>query len=335
MIGHETEESAMTSDQPAVIAVDDLRKTYPNGVEALRGISFTVEEDEIFGLLGPNGAGKTTTIGILTTTVVPTGGSAVVAGYDVATAPVSARAALGVVFQESVLDIGFSGLANLRLQARLWGMPRREREQRIEELLATVGLSDRARQGVETYSGGMRRRLEIARALLTRPRLVILDEPTVGLDPAVRQSLWDLITRLRRDEGATVLVSTHYLEEAEKVCDRVAVINEGELVAVGTPRELIASLGREVVEWSATSDAGRLAAALTRRSGERPTLMTDGSVGVVVDEPPPDLSDLFEGLRASGLAESFTVRPTTLNDVYLHLTANGSRRRQPIAGGAS
>src|SRR3990170_809103 len=178
------------------VRVEDLHKTYLGGVEAVRGLWFDVGEGEIFGLLGPNGAGKSTTLGVLTTVVRPTRGRAYVAGYDVRLHPLEVRRSIGVVFQESVLDNEFTGRENLRLHARLWRMPRHAAEQRIDELLVTMGLADRADDNVRTYSGGMRRRIEIARALLAGPRVMFLDEPTTGLDPAIRDVIWQLIERL-------------------------------------------------------------------------------------------------------------------------------------------
>ena len=206
------------------VVVRALTKTYPNGVEAVRGISFDVRSGEVFGLLGPNGAGKTTTLGVLTTLVQPSGGTAMVGGHNVVADPLSARGSIGVVFQDSVLDNEFSGEANLRLHARLWRVG--DADARIAALLDAVGLAERASDSVRTYSGGMRRRLEIARALLGRPSVLFLDEPTLGLDPIVRQELWRTVSMLREREQVTVLLSTHYLEEAQTVCERVAIIDQ-------------------------------------------------------------------------------------------------------------
>jgi ABC-type Na+ transport system ATPase subunit NatA len=188
------------------VVVRALTKTYPNGVEAVRGISFDVRSGEVFGLLGPNGAGKTTTLGVLTTLVQPSGGTAMVGGHNVVADPLAARGSIGVVFQDSVLDNEFSGEANLRLHARLWRVP--DADARIAALLDAVGLAERASDSVGTYSGGMRRRLEIARALLGRPSVLFLDEPTLGLDPIVRQELWHTVSMLREHEHVTVLLST-------------------------------------------------------------------------------------------------------------------------------
>src|SRR5438309_4296550 len=218
-----------------MIEVDHLTKTYPGGVEAVRGISFTVEPGEVFALLGPNGAGKSTTIGMLTTTVMPTSGSARLAGHDVATDPLAARSISSVVFQEPVVDRPLTGRRNLELHASLWRTPR----PRIAELATAFGLEDLLDRPVESYSGGQRRRLEIARALLSQPQVLFLDEPTVGLDPRIRYELLDVIGGLRARDEMTIVLTTHYLDEAERLCDRIAIVHAGRIVALDTPRALL------------------------------------------------------------------------------------------------
>src|SRR2546429_2201278 len=202
-----------------MIEVEALKKVYPGEVVAVKGISFTVEPGEVFGLLGPNGAGKSTTVGMLTTTVAPTAGTARLAGRDVVGEPLAARAVSSVVFQEAVVDRALTGRRNLELHARLW----QSRSDRIDELAASFGLADLLERPVETYSGGQRRRLEIARALVSEPRVLFLDEPTVGLDPRIRYELLDVIHGLRERADTTILMTTHYLEEAERLCDRIAI----------------------------------------------------------------------------------------------------------------
>jgi ABC-2 type transport system ATP-binding protein len=306
------------------VIVDGLAKTYPGGIQALRGISFDVADGEIFGLLGPNGAGKTTTFGILTTTVHPTSGRAFVAGHDVISSPLGVRRAIGVAFQDSVLDNEFSGRDNLRLHARLWKLPRRDTDARIDELLAVMELQDRADDGVRTYSGGMRRRLEIARALLSRPRVLLLDEPTVGLDPAVRDEIWSLIRRLRREAGVTVVLSTHYLEEAEDVCDRVGIINRGELVALGRPAELVENLGTESIELQVAGDSAAAARELvaTLRGASSPLVRRD-LVSVAVATGTPDLAAQVAALHSDGFGiVGSTTRRTSLADVFAHRTGH-------------
>jgi ABC-2 type transport system ATP-binding protein len=219
------------------IETHGLRKTYPGGVEAVKGIDLEVSDGEVFGLLGPNGAGKSTTVGMLTTTIAPTAGIARLAGYDVAREPLKARGVSSVVFQEPVVDGPLSGRAHLDLHARLWNVPPTQAGRRIGELVQALGLSKLIARPVGSYSGGERRRLEIARALVSSPRLLFLDEPTVGLDVESRRALWEEIRRLV-DRGKTVLLTTHYLEEADALADRIAVINQGEIIAEGTPSEI-------------------------------------------------------------------------------------------------
>ena len=317
------------------VVVRALTKTYPNGVEAVRGISFEVRSGEVFGLLGPNGAGKTTTLGVLTTLVQPSGGTAMVGGHNVVADPLSARGSIGVVFQDSVLDNEFSGEANLRLHARLWRVP--DADARIAALLDAVGLAERASDSVRTYSGGMRRRLEIARALLGRPSVLFLDEPTLGLDPIVRQELWHTVSTLREREQVTVLLSTHYLEEAQTVCDRVAIIDQGKIIALDTPAQLIDRVGREILELRVEGDPNELLAAL-RELG--PTvgepLVAAATVSLASSDSPEELSIRMTSLEPSRLGvRTMTVRPTTLNDVFLILTSHRTGREAAIAGAVS
>lgn len=304
---------------PTPLVVDDLTKVYPGGIHALHGISFRVHDGEIFGLLGPNGAGKTTTMGILTTLVRPSGGHAAVDGHDVANEPLAVRQAMGVVFQDSVLDNDFTGRENLLLHARLWRVP--FAKERISALLEEVGLTDRADDGVSTYSGGMKRRLEIARALLGRPRVLFLDEPTLGLDPLVRNDLWRMIMELKAHQKVTVLVSTHYLEEAQGVCDRVAIIDHGHIISLDNPSRLIADLGQHILELGVDGDPSRVLEALRRNARFGEPMQLGTSVAVPSDLSSPELTELAGQLQLSDLgATTTTVRPSTLNDVFLHLT---------------
>jgi ABC-2 type transport system ATP-binding protein len=314
---------------PDPVVVEELTKTYPGGVQAVRGISFSVRSGEVFGLLGPNGAGKTTTIGVLTTLVRPSGGRALVGGHDVVADPLAARGSIGVVFQDSVLDNEFSGLANLRLHARLWRVP--DADTRIASLLAAVGLTERASDSVRTYSGGMRRRLEIARALMARPSVLFLDEPTLGLDPIVRQELWQTIGALRAQEQVTVLLSTHYLEEAQSVCDRVAIVDRGEIIALDDPARLIAAVGHQMLDLSVDGDATEVLAAL-HELGE--PIRSGSTVSVASGESSEALTERVGALELSRLGvETMTVRPTTLNDVFLILTARRAAGHDAVAVG--
>src|SRR6478752_7523485 len=249
-------------DGASAIEARDLRKTYPGGVEAVRGISFDVAPGEAFGLLGPNGAGKSTTVGMLTTTIRPTAGTACLHGIDVAADPRRARAVASVVFQEAVVDRSLTGRQTIRLHARLWGVRDDVTTQRIDELADLLGVRDLLDRPVGTCSGGQRRRLEIARALVSRPRVLFLDEPSVGLDPRIRFELLDTIAGLRRREEMTIVLTTHYLEEAERLCDRVAIMHAGEIVALDTPAALLAGLGEELVELRVNGDATTALASL-------------------------------------------------------------------------
>jgi ABC-2 type transport system ATP-binding protein len=307
---------------PAV-QVDQLRKVYPGGTEAVRGLGFEVAEGEIYGLLGPNGAGKSTTLGVLTTTVHPSGGRAHVAGHHVVREAVAVRASIGVVFQDSVLDNEFTGRENLLLHTRLWGLPSGEAHGRITDLLATMGLAERADDNVRTYSGGMRRRLEIARALLARPRVVFLDEPTTGLDPAIRDELWQLIGRLRAEQGVTIVLSTHYLEEAEGVCDRVGIIHEGRMVGEGSPGQLVDQLGPDLVELRVAGDPAPVVRAVAATGIGRGAPTVRGPLVTVPIDDRAQASHHLAALSSDGIGVvASTIRRATLADVFASLTGD-------------
>src|SRR5437867_9656521 len=237
------------------IEVSKLSKTYPGGVEAVKAIDFEVAAGEVFGLLGPNGAGKSTTVGMLTTTIAPTAGSARLAGFDVAEQPLAARRVSSVVFQEPVVDRSLTGRRNLEIHARLWGVEPREAQARIDELAATLGLAELVERPAGSYSGGERRRLEIARALVSAPQVLFLDEPTVGLDPRIRHELLDVIAQLRSRSELTILLTTHYLDEAEQLCDRITIGHARKIVALDSPAALRARLGAEIVELNVNGNA--------------------------------------------------------------------------------
>jgi ABC-2 type transport system ATP-binding protein len=321
--GDETLKLASAEDASATapaIQVRALRKIYPGGVEAVKGIDFDVDTGEVFGLLGPNGAGKSTTIGMLTTTVVPSAGSARLGGYDVVTEPLQARSVSSVVFQEAVVDRALTGRANLELHARLWGVSEVTSATRIAELAGSFGLSELIDRPVGSFSGGQRRRLEIARALVSQPSVLFLDEPTVGLDPRIRHELLDVIAGLRNRYDMTILLTTHYLDEAQRLCDRVAIIHLGEVVALDTPAALLAGLGSELLELRVDGDGQAALAALRARGIASADSFTVGStLTIALDGRPAGEAITAIGdssLRASG----FTTRPPTLDDVYLRLT---------------
>ena len=311
-----------TSHRPwrrPAIEVRRLAKTYPGGVAAVRGIDFEVPAGEVFGLLGANGAGKSTTVGMLTTTIAPTAGEARLMGHDVVREPLAARRVASVVFQDAVVDRPLSGRRNLELHARLWGVEPAEARARIDELVERLDLGGLVERPVGSYSGGERRRLEIARALVSRPRVLFLDEPTVGLDPRIRHEILDVIDGLRAREETTVLITTHYLDEAERLCDRVAIMHAGEIVALAAPGALLGGLGPEILELRARDDAAGALAAL--RAGG---LAGDDAyvVGATVTVPLRD-----RGAAAAvalvdelGVAAAVATRRPTLDDVYLRLT---------------
>jgi ABC-2 type transport system ATP-binding protein len=306
-------------DHPA-IDVRDIRKTYPGGVEAVRGLGFQVAAGEVFGLLGPNGAGKSTTIGMLTTTVAPTSGSARVAGFDVATEPRAARRVSGIVFQDSAIDRALTGRRNLDIHARLWGVEQGAASRRVEELAETLELGELLARAVATYSGGERRRLEIARALVSEPRVLFLDEPTVGLDPRIRHELLEVIGRLRDRTEMTIMLTTHYLDEAERLCDRVAIIHAGQIIALDTPAALVAGLGDELVELRVSHDPAAALASLRAHGIAGDDAFSVGST-LTVPVHHATAAAAMAGIHDAGLgASSITARRPTLDDVYLQLT---------------
>jgi ABC-2 type transport system ATP-binding protein len=312
--------STTSATSASAIEIRNLTKTYPGGVEAVRGLTFDVARGEVFGLLGPNGAGKSTTVGMLTTTIAPTAGLARLAGFDVATDPVAARRVSAVVFQEPVVDRPLTGRRNLAVHARLWGLEPAAAAQRIDEVVDAFELGALVDRPVDTYSGGQRRRLEIARALVSDPQVLFLDEPTAGLDPRIRFELLDYIAGLRARLGMTIVVTTHYLEEAEQLCDRVAIMHEGRVVALDSPAALLTGLGSEVVELRVDGDVPAAVASL-RAHG----IATEDTfaVGATVHIPLRDRAgrDAVAAITDLGVpARAITSRAPTLDDVYLKLT---------------
>jgi ABC-2 type transport system ATP-binding protein len=302
------------------IEVRRLAKTYPGEVEAVKGIDFDVAPGEVFGLLGPNGAGKSTTVGMLTTTIAPTSGRARVAGHDVATDPIAARHAAAVVFQEPVLDRPLTSRLNLEVHARLWGLDPGLAAKRIAGVVSAFGLDEHVDRPVDTLSGGQRRRLEIARALLSEPQVLFLDEPTVGLDPRIRYELLDLIAGLRARSGMTILLTTHYLDEAEQLCDRVAIVHEGRIVALDSPAALLAGIGQEILELRFDNDRQTALASLRRHGIAGDDAYT---VGATLHVPLHD----YTGRDAVRMIADLDLAPTavasrspSLDDVYLQLT---------------
>ncbi|MDP4508229.1 ATP-binding cassette domain-containing protein [Nonomuraea turcica] len=311
------------SGEPAV-AVRGLRKTYGK-VEAVKGVDFEVRPGEVFGFLGPNGAGKTTTISMLCTLVNPTGGSATVAGHDVVRERDEVRRNIGLVFQDPTLDGYLSAEQNLRFHAELYGVPKDVVGDRIRQVMEMVALWDRKDAKVMTFSGGMKRRLEIARGLLHSPRVLFLDEPTVGLDPQTRSAIWGYINQLRLTEDITIFMTTHYMDEAE-YCDRIAIIDHGEVVVIDSPEALKASVGKDRVQIHTLDDAKAIEA-LRERFGLE-AAVREGAVTFAVASGEEFVPRLFAELGMPIKAVS-VARPS-LDDVFMSYT--GSTIRDAEAG---
>jgi len=301
---------------PAVISVQDLVHRY-DGRAALNGVSFDVRHAELFGLLGPNGSGKTTMFRILSTLMVPSGGRAVIMGSDAAKEPNKLRRQIGVVFQAQSIDVKLTAAENLWHQGHLYGLQGGVLKSRIAEMLSRVGLADRAREKAETFSGGMQRRLELAKGLLHHPAVLLLDEPTTGLDPGARRDLWQYLQILRDEEKVTVIVTTHLMEEAER-CDRLAILNEGKLVALGTPAELKREIGGDVILFDAR-DAESLAEQIRERFNVD-TQVLAGQVRLERENGHRFITDVVEAFP--GEINAISVSKPTLEDVFIHRTGH-------------
>jgi len=305
------------SSAEAVVSVQNLVHKYENRT-ALNGVSFDVRAAELFGLLGPNGSGKTTLFRILSTLMIPTGGRAIILGCDAAKEPSKLRRQIGVVFQAQSIDPKLTAYENLWHQGHLYGLSGRALKRRVEEILTRVGLADRAKERVETFSGGMQRRIELAKGLLHHPGVLLLDEPTTGLDPGARRDLWQYLQILRDEEHVSVLVTTHLMEEAER-CDRLAIMNEGNLVALGTPAELKSEIGGDVILLDAAHDAGSLAQEIRGRFhvdttvlGNQVRIEREGGHRFV-----PDVVEAFPGE-----IQAISVSKPALEDVFIHRTGH-------------
>ena len=303
------------------IVADDVHKRYGE-IEALDGVSFAVRGGEVFALLGPNGAGKSTTVRVLTTLTKPDSGSATVAGHDVVRHPNRARSALGYVPQDSGIDREATGRENLMLQGRIYGMRGPELKRRVDELLELVGLADAAGRVVRGYSGGMKRRLDIALGLVHRPSVLFLDEPTTGLDPEARVAMWEEVQRLAAQESLTILLTTHYLEEADQLADRLAIVSRGRIIVEGTPEQLKRGLQGELVTVDLQNgQAGDAVPVVERFEGARETAAEGQQVRTRVPNGAQAIPALLSALEGAGIpvASVATSRPS-LDDVYLHYT---------------
>ncbi len=309
-----------------IIHVGHLVKRFGD-FTAVNDISFDVHEGEIFGFLGPNGAGKSTTIKVLCTLLQPTSGDIRVAGYDVVKHPDLIRSNIGIVFQDTSLDSTLTGQENLDFHCMMYHIPREERAQRIKDVLALMDLTDFKDRYVKTYSGGMRRRLEIARGLLHEPRLIILDEPTVGLDPQTRNYIWEYVRQLRDRHHTAIFMTTHYMDEAEN-CDRIAVIDHGQIVALDTPVELKKLVGADQVELT-TSDNAKTAKYVEDHYQVKKTNVREGKLTFEVEQADHVVPHLMAELAQNGVSvETLQVRRPTLEDVFLKLTGRTIREEE-------
>ena len=300
-----------------VISVQNLVHRYENRT-ALNGVSFEVGSAELFGLLGPNGSGKTTLFRILSTLMLPTAGRAVVMGYDAAEDPANLRRQIGVVFQAQSVDPKLTAYENLWHQGHLYRLRGAALKKRVGEILARVGLADRAKERVETFSGGMQRRIELAKGLLHHPGVLLLDEPTTGLDPGARRDLWQYLQILRDEEHVSVLVTTHLMEEAER-CDRLAIMNEGNLVAFGTPAELKSEIGGDVILLDAAQDAPLLAERVRSRFHVETTVLGN-QVRIEQEGGHRFVPDVVEAFP--GEIQAVSVSKPSLEDVFIHRTGH-------------
>lgn len=303
----------------AIVQVEGLRKSYKD-IEAVKDVNFTVEEGEIFGFLGPNGAGKSTTINMLSTIIKPSGGSARINGFDIVHEKNKVRSSIGLIFQEQTLDEKLTANENLKLHCKFYGVEKSKREGRIREVLNIVDLTDNRKKIVEKFSGGMKRRLEIARGLLNYPRVLFLDEPTVGLDPQTRSHIWEYILKLKEKAGITIFLTTHYMDEAE-ICDRVAIMDHGEVIALASPEQLKNDVGGDVIEVS-TSD-NEAAKSIIEDDYEKEVTEAEDVLNFKVKKGSEFLVNFVKEFPIPIL--SVNLRRPTLNDVFLNLTGREIR----------
>jgi len=311
-----------------IIDIEGLTKRFGE-LTAVDNVSLKIAEGEIFGLLGPNGAGKTTLISMLVTMKKPTSGTAKVNGFDIVKGADGARKSLGIVFQDPSLDEELTAYENLELHAAMYGMPKSERECRIREVVETVELTDRLGDIVKTFSGGMRRRLEIARGLLHYPKILFLDEPTIGLDPQTRNHVWEYIKKLKKEHSITIIMTTHYMEEADSLCDRVAIIDHGKIIAKDTPAALKDSLGGDIVMIK-TPQPEKMKEAV--QAFAKKIKIDDGTISISVEKAEKRIVQITDLARENNIEiESINMHRPTLDDVFLHYT--GRTIREEAVGG--
>jgi ABC-2 type transport system ATP-binding protein len=321
---HQYRGDTMTS----AISVDGLVRRF-DGVTAVDHVNLEVERGEIYGFLGPNGAGKSTMVRILCTLLTPTEGRAVVAGYDVAAEPGAVRLRIGVALQEAALDPKQTGVELLRLQGRLYGLSRAEINRRLGELAGLVDIGAALSRPIGTYSGGMRRRLDLAAALVHGPQVLFLDEPTTGLDPVSRARMWQEVRRLNREQGMTIFLTTQYLEEADELADRVGIIDGGRLVAEGTPEQLKRSVGNDVIVAQVDGHAAAGRAAVRTVPGVRGVEVHGSELWIITADGAAAVGPVAAALSRVVPVRNLTLRTTTLDDVFLELTGNHIRAADP------
>jgi len=309
------------------IKVEKLTKKFGK-FTAVDGISFSVKPGELFGLLGPNGAGKTTTINMLSTLLNVTSGKAEVAGFDVAKNRGDVRKSIGVVFQDPALDSNLTGRENLEFHGIMYGVPKKEREERIREVLRLVELEDKQKVLVEKYSGGMKRRLEIARGLIHKPKVLFLDEPTLGLDAQTRRHIWDYIKKLKSEGSVAIILTTHYMEEADYLCDRVAIIDHGKIIIMGTPEKLKHSLGGDVV-CAETAETTKLVRLLKKLKWAKSVKQYDGSLCVTMEHGEKRIPEIILIAQKAGIkVNSVNLHEPSLEDVFIHYTGKTIRDQE-------
>jgi ABC-2 type transport system ATP-binding protein len=310
-----------STDAPPAIVVERLVRTF-GGVTAIDELDLEIGRGEIYGFLGPNGAGKSTTVRVLCTLLAPTSGRATVAGYDVATQPDKVRLRIGVALQEAALDPKQTGIELLRLQGRLYGLSRSQIEGRLVELGRLIDIGDALGRPIDTYSGGMKRRLDLAAALVHQPEVVFLDEPTTGLDPVSRARMWEEVRRLNRELDMTIFLTTQYLEEADELADRVGIINDGRLVAEGTPDELKRSVGNDVIVVRLDGPASAARAAVEALAGVRGVETKGNEMIVTAIDGAATIGAVAVAVNTVAPVRHLTMRTPTLDDVFLELTGN-------------
>jgi ABC-2 type transport system ATP-binding protein len=307
------------------VRTEKLTKRFKKLV-AVDGVSFDVTEGEVFGFLGPNGAGKTTTINMLSTLISPTGGRAEIMGHDIIRERNAVRRSIGVVFQEPALDSRLTGRENLEFHALMYGMPADKRRARIAEVLSLVELEDKAGGLVETYSGGMKRRLEIARGLMHRPQVLFLDEPTLGLDAQTRRHIWNYVKKLNEETGITIILTTHYMEEADALSHRILIIDNGTIVALDTPSALKDVLGGDVIELIAASDTACFANAMRSASWVKSVAVEQNIVRLSMEKAETRVPAVVQAAVDCGVVlSSVNIRKPSLDDVFIHYTGKTIR----------